>query len=499
MKKFSDSLPSYITVIFALCAAILFGNAFSLYDNLKTLRSTNASIEHAWDIKDNLKYITVLIMDAESSTRGYFLTGDKVYLGPVKTAKDRIESEFKALSALLASNPAQMKYLGQLQTLFAGKIRELDQSIAAFDSGGLGKIVAQARQAKGIDSLDEIRLLVVIMEREENELLAARSELFYDGYRKAVIVGMTINGIAVLVLILFYRLIKRNFYKRLSVEQKLQRTNDNLEANVLARTEQLSVLSRHLINVAEEEKAKLARELHDELGSKLTVITMDIAVVADKLKQSNPELASRLQRAISTLKETVNLKRRLIENLRPSMLDNMGLSTALREHAQEFGKISGLRVQDNICEEFDEINSASAIALFRIAQEALTNAAKYAQATQVWVSLQGKGDGLSLQVVDDGIGIAPDALNKPKSHGLSGMRERILLLGGGLTVRQVMNGHGGTSVEAYLPLKSIPDHDHDMDMDSYRSSVESGVRAGHDRIGFELSSAASLSGQSTGA
>ncbi|HCE10779.1 MAG TPA: histidine kinase [Oxalobacteraceae bacterium] len=497
MKKFSDSLPSYITVIFALCAAILFGNAFSLYDNLKTLRRTNASIEHAWDIKDNLKYITVLIMDAESSTRGYFLTGDKVYLGPVKTAKDRIESEFKALSALLASNPAQMKYLGQLQTLFAGKIRQLDQSIAAFDSGGLGKIVAQARQAKGIDSLDEIRLLVVVMEREENELLAARSKLFYDGYRKAVMVGMVINGIAVLVLILFYRLIKRNFYKRLSVEQKLQRTNDNLEANVLARTEQLSVLSRHLINVAEEEKAKLARELHDELGSNLTVIAMDIAVVADKLTQFNPELASRLRRAISTLKETVNLKRRLIENLRPSMLDNMGLSTALREHAQEFGKISGLRVHANICEEFDEINSAPAIALFRIAQEALTNAAKYAQATQVWVSLQAKGDGLSLQVVDDGIGIAPDALNKPKSHGLSGMRERILLLGGGLTVRQVMNGHGGTSVEAYLPLKSIPDHD--CDLDGYRS-VKSGVlRAGHDRIGVELSSAASLSGQSTGA
>lgn len=496
MKKFSDSLPSYITVIFALCAVILFGNTFSLYDNLKTLRSTNASIEHAWDIKDRLKYINVLIMDAESSARGYFLTGDKVYLGPVKTAKDRIESEFKALSALLASNPVQMKYLGQLQTLFTGKIRQLDQSIAAFDSGGLGKIVGQARQAKGVDSLDEIRLLVVIMEREENELLAARSELFYDGYRKAVMVGMAINGIAVLVLILFYRLIKRNFYKRLSVEQELQRTNDNLEANVLARTEQLSVLSRHLINVAEEEKAKLARELHDELGSKLTVITMDIAVVADKLTQSNPELASRLQRAISTLKETVNLKRRLIENLRPSMLDNMGLSTALQEHAQEFGKISGLRVHANICEEFDEINSASAIALFRIAQEALTNAAKYAQATQVWVSLQARGDGLSLQVVDDGIGIAPDALNKPKSHGLSGMRERILLLGGGLTVRRVMNGHSGTSVEAYLPLKPMPDHDHDLA--GYRS-VESGVRAGHDRIGVELSSAASLSGQSTGA
>ena len=464
--KFSDSLPSfpsYITVIFAICAAILFGNAISLYDNLRTLRTTNASIEHAWNVKDRLKYINVLIMDAESSLRGYFLTGNKVYLGPVDTAKVNIEKEFKELSVLLKDNPVQTRYLTQLKTLFDQKTQQLDQSIALFNNGGLGKIVTQAKQGKDMDTLDEIRLLVVIMEREENDLLGSRSGRFYDGYRRAVMVGMAINAIALLVLVLFYRLIKRNFYKRLAVEQELQRANDNLEASVLARTEQLSVLSRHLINVAEEEKARLARELHDELGANLTVITMDIAVVADKLTHSNPELANRLQRAISTIKATVNLKRRIIENLRPSMLDNMGLSTALREHAQEFEKISGLRVNTNICEDFDSVNPACAIALFRIAQEALTNVAKYAQAKQVWVSLQAKGDGLSLQIVDDGIGIAPDALNKPKSHGLSGMRERILLLGGGLTVRRVLNGRGGTSVEAYLPLSPAPNHVSDID------------------------------------
>ena len=454
--KFYSSLPSYITVIFGLCAAILFGNAISLYDNLQTLRTTNASIEHAWAVKDHLRLINVLVMDAESSLRGYFLTGDKVYLGPVNTAKKDIDDEFNALSGLLKDNPGQTRYLAQLKLLFAQKMQHLDQSIALYDSGGLGKIVTEARKAKGIESMDEIRLLVVIMQREENDLLAARSKLFYDGYRKAVMVGMAINAIALLVLVLFYRLIRRNFYKRLAVEQELQRTNDNLEASVHVRTEQLSVLSRHLINVAEEEKAKLARELHDELGSNLTVITMDIAVVADKLRQSNPELAKRLQRAIGTIKETVNLKRRIIENLRPSMLDNMGLSTALAEHAKEFGKITGLRVHTDICEDFDSINPASAIALFRIAQEALTNVAKYAHASQVWVSLQAKGDGLCLQIVDDGVGIAPDALNKPKSHGLSGMRERILLLGGVLTIRRVMNGGGGTCIEASLPLSQAP-------------------------------------------
>jgi len=196
---------------------------------------------------------------------------------------------------------------------------------------------------------------------------------------------------------------------------------------------------------------------------------VDVAVVADKLRQSNPELADRLQRAIGTIKETVNLKRRIVENLRPSMLDNMGLSTALREHAKEFGKITGLRVHTDICENFDSINPASAIALFRIAQEALTNVAKYAHASQVWVTLQAKGDGLSLRIVDDGVGIAPDALNKPKSHGLSGMRERILLLGGGLTIRCVMNGSGGTSVEASLPFSPAPARL--PDINGYRPAV----------------------------
>ena len=454
--KFPNSLPTYISVIFGLCTAILFGNAISLYDNLQTLRTTNSSIEHAWDVKDRLSLVNVLVMDAESSLRGYFLTGDKVYLGPVNTAKKDINDEFKTLSGLLRDNPVQTRYLAQLQLLFAQKMQHLDQSIALYGSGGLEKIVTQARKVQGLESMDEIRLLVVIMQREENDLLAGRSGLFYSGYRKAVMVGVAINAIALLVLVLFYRLIRRNFYKRLAVQQELQRTNDNLEASVLARTEQLSVLSRHLINVAEEEKAKLARELHDELGANLTVITMDIAVVADKLTRSNPELADRLQRAIGTIKETVNLKRRIIENLRPSMLDNMGLSTALREHAQEFGTITGLRMHTDICEDFDSVNPASAIALFRIAQEALTNVAKYAHASQVWVSLQAKGDGLSLRIVDDGVGIAPDALSKPKSHGLSGMRERILLLGGGLTIRRLANGSGGTSVEASLPRSPAP-------------------------------------------
>jgi len=115
--------------------------------------------------------------------------------------------------------------------------------------------------------MDEIRLQVVIMTGEQNELLAARGAAFYEQYRRTALRGLGINLAALVVLVLFYEMIRRGYRLRLLAERALQETNEHLEALVNARTEQLSVLSRHLIRVAEEEKARLARELHDEMGA----------------------------------------------------------------------------------------------------------------------------------------------------------------------------------------------------------------------------------------
>ncbi|WP_442783505.1 sensor histidine kinase [Collimonas fungivorans] len=129
----------------------------------------------------------------------------------------------------------------------------------------------------------------------------------------------------------------------------------------------------------------------------------------------------------------------------------MGLAASLMEQASEFEKISSLQVNTDISDEFDKIDPSSAIALFRVAQEALTNIAKYAQATQVWISLRAADQGLRLLIADDGIGITAEALKKSKSHGVIGMRERMLLLGGNLTVTAAANGRG-TVIDAYLPF-----------------------------------------------
>jgi signal transduction histidine kinase len=313
-------------------------------------------------------------------------------------------------------------------------------------------------------TMDEIRLQVVIMTREQNEALSTGSAAFYHEYQKAVLLGIGINALAILVLIMFYQLVRRSFQNRAAVEYALQNANDTLESTVSKRTEQLSVLSRHLISVNEVEKARLARELHDELGANLTSISMDLGAVTQQLAHTQPELAAQLRRAKATLLETVELKRRIVEDLRPSLLDNLGLCAAIESYCEDFARMSSVRCETDVAINIDNREATLTIALFRIVQESLTNILKYARAGMVSVTLKRNEHGLVLRVIDDGIGITEDALQKPMSHGLLGMRERALLLGGTLTVRQGPEGKG-TCVEAVIPLPLTPELE-DIDADA---------------------------------
>ncbi len=429
-KNTSTSIPLYITFLFVTCLFILIGNAYSAYQNMEKLKINNDWVEHNWSVKDKLKNINLLIMDSESSLRGYFMSGNEVYLRPWEIAKSKLENDFKELERLLQNNPAQIKNLAELRRLYNSKTKIFEAGMSTYREFGL----------------------TGIMEKEENEVLAARRQTFYKEYKDALFFGTATNSIALLVLILFYRLIYRSFYKQRGIENALKIANDNLESTVLKRTEQLSVLSHHLLNVSEKEKAKLARELHDEMGSNLTAISMDISVVTEKLKDKEPELAKQLQRTKRALLDTVDLKRRIIEDLRPSMLDNLGLSASIQHYCEEATAIAGLSYVTDITEDFDTLDPAWSIALFRITQESVNNVIKYAQATEVKISLKRTDKGLWLQVLDNGIGIQKEAFTKPKSHGILGMRERALLLGGSFSVRPGEKNRG-TVVEAFIPFK----------------------------------------------
>jgi signal transduction histidine kinase len=445
------TLPFYKTVLCLVCVLILVVNAASMIHNLGTLRGANFVQAQTAKVSDKVQYVNVLVTDADSSLRGYFLSGSDAYLGPLRTASRELDQQFGELESLLAGNPTQLKNLATLRQLVKRKLDIMNQTLEVYRLGGLKDIVKIAETSDSKAAMDEIRLQVVIMVREQNELLAARGATFYSEYQNAVLLGIGINAIAILVIALFYRLIRRSFFARVSTQRALENTNENLESMVVVRTEQLSVLSRHLISVSEKEKSRLARELHDELGANLTSINIDLNAVADRLRGEAPALAAILDRARTTLVDTVELKRRIVENLRPSLLDNLGLTAALHSYCEEFALVTGLECDAMIEGEVDVAGPMQSIAVFRIVQESLNNIAKYAQARHVVVHLSRENDHLALEVSDDGIGIDSEAASKPKSHGLLGMRERALLLGGSLRVRRGVN-NVGTCVEAMIPL-----------------------------------------------
>jgi signal transduction histidine kinase len=445
------SLPLYQTLLCVVCVLILVLNGVSLVRNLDDLKAANARQARADRVSARLQYLNLLVTDAESGLRGYYLSGSETYLGPLRTAQRALEPEFDTLKSLLADNPSQLKNLAQLRALVIRRVNLMNEGMEVYRHGGLDDIVAIARTQEDKTHMDEIRLQVVIMTKEQNELLGARGGAFYEQYRRTALLGLGINMAALAVLVLFYNLIRRGFRLRLEAERALQQANDGLENLVASRTEQLSVLSRHLIRVSEEEKARLARELHDEMGANLTAIGMHMAAVGEQLRLSHPEQAEILARARATLVETVELKRRIVEDLRPSLLDNLGLSAALQSYCEDFARASGVECEVLIDGEVDGAGPMHAIALFRITQESLNNIAKYAKARHVVVHLAREGEALVLEVSDNGVGIPPDAMRRPKSHGLLGMRERALLLGGSLRVERGVNGIG-TSVHACVPL-----------------------------------------------
>jgi signal transduction histidine kinase len=221
---------------------------------------------------------------------------------------------------------------------------------------------------------------------------------------------------------------------------------------VSQRTAQLTELSHYLIRVAEEEKQRLASELHDELGALHTVIGMELQAVLAELRSRAPDLVARQLNAITLLNQARDIKRRIIADLRPVMLDHLGPLAAIQDHVERWSRASGIRAHLRLAATLPPLPNDAALALFRVVQESLTNVSKYARATNVSISLSVAKDVLELTIVDDGVGIAPGTLENPRSHGILGMRQRMAQAGGTLSIG-TGPGNTGTAVRVRLPLR----------------------------------------------
>ncbi len=198
--------------------------------------------------------------------------------------------------------------------------------------------------------------------------------------------------------------------------------------------EQARALTGHLERIREEERTRIAREIHDELGQALTGLKMDLSWFAARLP-NQPVLADKSTAMLKLIDSTVHAVRRLSTELRPAILDNLGLIPAIEWLAQEFQKRTGVTCEFTTDNEELTLDEQRTTALFRICQEALTNVTRYAQARAVTIKLTSAGEQITLHIHDDGRGITEAEARATKSFGLLGMRERARLLGGTFEIR----------------------------------------------------------------
>jgi signal transduction histidine kinase len=223
----------------------------------------------------------------------------------------------------------------------------------------------------------------------------------------------------------------------------------------LARAQaQLRALAARLISIREEERARIAREIHDELGQFLTGLKMDVTWLRKRLRKDQAPLLDKTEAMRRLIDSTIKVVRRIATGMRPEILDDMGLVAAIGWQAKEFQKRMGIRCRVELPAAHPDLGSALSTAVFRIFQEILTNIARHAKASSVGVQLQISAQRLTLEVVDDGSGIAEGAVHARESLGLLGMQERAQLFGGEVSIRG--SPGRGTTVALSIPLPLAP-------------------------------------------
>jgi PAS domain S-box-containing protein len=230
-----------------------------------------------------------------------------------------------------------------------------------------------------------------------------------------------------------------NITEKHSAEEKLK---ESYEA--------IRTLTGYLQNVREEERLHIAREIHDELGQLLTVLKMDVSWLNKKIDPENKVAKEKLSEILAMVDTTVKSVRRIASELRPSLLDDLGLYAAMEWHLEEFERRSGITKELVIPETELQLPDTLKIGIFRIFQESLTNVARHSGAKNVSVSLLQKDNQLILTIRDNGIGFEEEPMTIKKTLGLLGMKERSMMMGGQYKISSVKGE--GTTVTVIIPL-----------------------------------------------
>lgn len=412
-----------------------------------------ALVQKLGAIADNrlhLYDLTKAVLDAESGQRGYLLTGQEDYLKPYYAALNNIDLAFKHLDAAYSGKPQSAEQLKRLRALTDTKLSELAITVQMQKEGKRDGGLDLTLSGIGQEYMDTIRqvgaeLLAVETRRLQNSQTEVSDILLFSRVGVALLSAMS------LFLVLLN--MRHNYaFKTQQVlhQQAMHAEKERLQNEVERRTAQLIELNQHLQTAREDERHRIARDLHDELGALLTAAKLDVARIRSRLGSTAPEALERLNHLVTTLNSGIAMKRRIIEDLWPSTLSNLGLVATLEILGREFSKSAGISVDCAL--QPVQLTANADLVVYRLVQEATTNIAKYAKASHVWFTLATKQGQVEVTVRDDGIGFDTQHI-RSKAHGLLGMRFRVEAEAGTLEI--VSSPGQGTLLRAKLPESAV--------------------------------------------
>lgn len=384
-------------------------------------------------------------LEAETGQRGYLLTGRKEYLQPYEDSLSQINVGFVQLQARYQHHPDQMKILQELQEITNSKLAVMALTIDLQKKNQAQASLDLVLSYSGWQKMQRMRALSdALVMNEESNLLKSQNHMLNSLMLNRAGIAL-LAALSLTALILYLRQSLQLKHQQLGLQQLIALERDQLEVTVSSRTRQLTELARYLQTTREDERSRLARNLHDDLGALLTSAKLDAARIKSRVATDSPETNSLLAHLVGNLNSSIALGRKIIEDLRPSALNNLGLVATLEILSREFAESSGLQVHGQF--EVVDLPPESELMVYRLMQEACTNILKYAKATNVWMQLRVQNAVVTASVRDDGVGFDTSAM-LGMSYGLLGMRYRVEAANGVLTINSKLGV--GTLVQAQI-------------------------------------------------
>jgi signal transduction histidine kinase len=434
--------PLLLTLAAAAAAVMLFISEGSYFRSVSTLNALGAMAT----ARSSLQGLERSFLDAETGQRGYLLTDRTEYLRPYDNALHQIDAAIRFLQQYYAEEPEPLALLTELRKVSDTRLSELALTIRLHQEGRESATREIVLSDIGKEQMESIRSISAVLLAQETRRVQQSRQDIYRTLMWSRIGIAALSGISLVALFMYLRKSLMLQLREQEQQNALQAERDRLEIEVAQRTAKLTELTHHLQTAREDERGRLARNLHDELGALLTAAKLDAARIMPRLAGSAPEARERLVHLVDTLNSSIALGRRIIEDLRPSTLSNLGLATTLEILAREFAERSGIQVHCTVQPVRLEPNAE--LVIYRVVQEAITNISKYGKASHVWITLAAVDGQIEVAVRDDGVGF-DTTVEHGSAYGLVGMRFRVEAEGGTLTLRSEPGQ--GTSVLVRLP------------------------------------------------